>query len=120
KVFFKTMDIAVDRNSNINAAKSLIRAKKYIDQNYSITIFPEGTIPISAPVMTDFKDGAFKLAIDKQVPIVPISFLNNWKIFSDADKPLGPAFPGVSKIIIHESISTVGMTIEDLIPLRER
>ena len=120
KRFFKTMDIAVDRHSKINAARSLIKAKSYIDQNYSIVLFPEGTIPASAPKMIDFKDGAFSLAIEKQVPIVPIAFLNNWHLFSDADKPLGPAHPGISKIVIHEPISTTGMTMEDLIPLRNR
>ncbi len=119
-LFFKTMDIAVDRKNRVKAAKSLVRARNYIDDGYAISIFPEGTIPETAPVMKRFKDGAFKLAIDKQIPIVPVAFLNNWKLFSDPSQPFGPASPGVSRVIIHEAIETTGKTDEDLVTLRQK
>lgn len=118
-VFFKTMDIAVDRKNRVKAAKALVKARNYIDEGYAISIFPEGTIPETAPVMKRFKDGAFKLAIEKQVPIVPIAFLNNWRLFSDPSHPLGPASPGIAKVIIHRSIETKGKTMEDLVSLRQ-
>ncbi|MBK7084896.1 MAG: 1-acyl-sn-glycerol-3-phosphate acyltransferase [Flavobacteriales bacterium] len=46
-----------------------------------MVLFPEGTIPLTVPRMKHFKDGALRLAIEKQVPIVPVTFLNHWRLF---------------------------------------
>ena len=119
-IFFKTMDIAVDRSSRIRAARSLVRARQYMDKGYNIAIFPEGTIPDNVPVMIPFKDGAFQLAIEKQAPIVPMTFLNNWQLFADPSQPFGYGRPGISRVIIHEPIPTKGLSLEDLVPLREQ
>lgn len=119
KTFFKTMDIAVDRHNRIKAAKGLIKAKKYLRSGFSIAIFPEGTIPENVPIMKRFKDGAFKLAIEEQVPVVPVTYLNNWKLFSDPSMTFGPASPGIAKVIIHAPVQTEGMTQQDLVSLRQ-
>jgi len=119
-VFFKTMDIAVDRSNRIKAAKSLIKARNYLKTDYSIAIFPEGTIPDTAPIMKRFKDGAFKLAIEQQVPIIPVSYINNWRLLSDPSNLFGPASPGLSRIVIHDPVETAGMTLEDLVTLRKQ
>jgi 1-acyl-sn-glycerol-3-phosphate acyltransferase len=69
-------------------------------------IFPEGGIPDEDnPKMIPFKRGAFILAKQAQLPIVPMTFLNNYKLFSDPGKLLGPARPGVSRVIIHPFVS---------------
>jgi len=114
------MNIAVDRDNQIAAAKSLIRARQAIKKGWSIGIFPEGTIPSSVPEMIPFKSGAFKLAIDAQVPIVPVTFLNNWKLMSEPSNTFGPASPGIAKAIIHEPLETKGLTNADIDSLSER
>jgi 1-acyl-sn-glycerol-3-phosphate acyltransferase len=55
--------------------------------------------------MVDFKQGAFQLAKSLSIPIVPITFTNNHKLFSDPTELLGRAHPGISKVFIHEFIS---------------
>jgi 1-acyl-sn-glycerol-3-phosphate acyltransferase len=44
----------------------------------SVCIFPEGGVPDDESLLLDtFKDGAFRLAIEHQIQIVPISFADN-------------------------------------------
>lgn len=106
KTFFKKMNIPVFRDNRMKAAKSLIQASREVKNGWSIVIFPEGGIPDSAnPRMIEFKQGAFQLAKNLKVPIVPISFTNNHKLFSDPTNILGPARPGISHVHIHPYIS---------------
>ena len=106
RAYFKQMNIPVFRGSRIKAARSIIRASKEVQNGWSIMIFPEGGIPDGqAPKMIRFKDGAFRLAKSLELPIVPVTFTNNHKLFSDPTEILGPARPGVSHVHIHETIS---------------
>lgn len=122
RVFFLKWNITVNRQNRIEAVKSIVRASHEMDQGTSIAIFPEGTMPPAneAPQMVGFKNGAFKLAIKKQVPIVPVTFLNNYKLFSDHTMPFRKGRPGISRVIVHEAIETKGMTDQDLVPLKKR
>ena len=106
KTFFKKLNIPVHRNDRMKAAKSFIQAKNAIRDGWSIVIFPEGGIPDdNLPEMVEFKSGAFKLSKNAQIPIVPITFLDHYHMFSDPDQVLGYAHPGVSRIYMHDAIS---------------
>lgn len=106
KTLFKRLNIPVFRNDRVKAAKSFIQAKNALKNGWSIVIFPEGTIPDENwPQMIPFKEGAFKLAKSANVPLVPISFTNNYKLLSDPECILGPARPGFSHVYIHDFIS---------------
>lgn len=118
--FIKKMNISVDRGSRIAAARALVSAHKELDEGHSLIIFAEGTIPPFAPRLKPFKNGAFKLAIDKQVPIVPITFLRNWRLLQSSKLFKGKAGPGFAPVVIHPAISTKGLTEEDLVDLRNR
>lgn len=105
KTFFKKLNIPVYRNNKRKAAESVISALKEIKNGWGIMIFPEGGIPdINSPKMVPFKKGAFILAKQGNIPIVPITFTNNFFLFSDPTKILGPAMPGISQVYIHEYI----------------
>lgn len=119
RIFFKEMNILVDRKSNIGSHRAFLRAGKNIEEGSSVFLFPEGTIS-SKGVLRGFKNGAFKLAIEKQVPIVPVTFLNNWKLLQNGGFFKSHGRCGISKIVIHEPVSTIGMTENDLIPLRSQ
>jgi 1-acyl-sn-glycerol-3-phosphate acyltransferase len=67
--------------------------------------------------MRGFKNGAFKLAIDKQLPVIPITYTNNWKLLQNGGFFKAFGRPGIAKVIIHESISTIGLTDADLVHL---
>lgn len=119
-IFFKrNMDIAFDRSSIKASHKAFLKAGADLDNNISIALFPEGTISNSAPVLARFKNGPFKLAIEKQVPIVPITFLNNWKLLPD-DLSNGPGHPGKAKVVVHAAIPTSGLTEKDLESLKDK
>lgn len=106
KTFFKKLNIPVHRKDRSKAAKSFIQAIKAVDNGWSLIIFPEGGIPDeNLPQMIPFKDGAFKLAKRCKIPIVPMTFTDNYKLFSDPDKLLGRAHPGVSRVYYHPVIT---------------
>mgnify|MGYP002713126410 CR=1 FL=1 len=107
------MNILVDRDNKKGALKGFKRMLKVIEEKYPLAIFPEGTISKTAPKLTDFKTGAVKLAIQKQVPILPITFTTNWKRLQRKGFWSGLAGPGVSEMIIHPPISTEGITKAD-------
>jgi 1-acyl-sn-glycerol-3-phosphate acyltransferase len=119
-IFFKGMNILVDRKSNVDAHKAFVRAGEEIDKGNSIFIFPEGGIFFRGPEMKRFKNGAFKLAIEKQVPIVPVTYRNNWRILQTGSFFMANAAPGIARIIVHTPIPTTGMTQENLVDLQNR
>ncbi len=119
-LFFKRMNVLVDRDSKMAAVRALQATSEEIDKGHSVVIFPEGTIPNTTPKMKSFKNGPFKLAIQKQVPIVPVTFLNNYKLLQ-----IGAFFrqngrPGIARVVVNKTISTKGMNDQDLIPLRQQ
>lgn len=102
--FFRFMDIPVDRERPVSAARALVRSKQYLEEGWNLAIFPEGTIPASKPQMITFKDGAFKLAVETGTPLVPITFLNSWKLMSDPDDTFECAHPGIVRVIVHPPV----------------
>ena len=120
RTYFKNLNIPVYRKDKSKAGQSLLLAEKAVQQGWSIAIFPEGGIPDDDnPKMIPFKDGAFKLAKSLEIPIVPITFLNNFYLFSDPTLILGPARPGVAHVIIHEIISKDKVESQSIKELRE-
>ena len=117
-IFFKKVDIAVNREKRHSAFRSITRAKKEIGNGWSIMIYPEGVIPVNAPAMSHFKNGAFKMAIDMQIPVLPITILDNWRLFGTDPVLTGKARPGIANVIIHEPINSAGLTKKDLVSLR--
>lgn len=119
-LFFKKMDIPVQRQNLRLAYNALIKAYEAIDAGHNIAIYPEGTVPLDSPKMGNYKNGAFKMAIEKQVPIVPITWQSNFLILRDPALVWEPSLPRVSRVVVHKAISTDGLTLEDLPELRKR
>lgn len=107
------MNILVDRDNKQGALKGFKEMMKVIDEGYPLVIFPEGTISKNAPELTEFKKGAIKLAIQKQIPILPITFTTNFKRLQRKGFWKGKAGPGVAEVIIHPPIITVGINKND-------
>lgn len=103
------MNILVDRDNKEGALKGFKTMMKVIDEGHPIAIFPEGTISKIAPALSEFKTGATKLAIQKQIPILPITFTTNFKRLQRSGFFKGKAGPGISEIIIHPMITTKGI-----------
>ena len=83
---YRTLHITVNRSSYKSRAQSLAKAKEAIEKGFNLGFFPEGGIRLEKyPNMVDFKDGAFKLAVEYQLPIIPVSLPDDYLILADDD-----------------------------------
>tara|TARA_B110000967_G_scaffold170501_1_gene180489 strand:- start:3865 stop:4611 length:747 start_codon:yes stop_codon:yes gene_type:complete len=114
--FYKRTCILVDRSSAKSRQAVFMRAQKRIKQGSSICIFPEGGVPEESIVLDRFKAGAFRLAINHQVPLVPITFFDNKKRLSYT---VFSGSPGKMRAQIHQIILTENLTIDDTKDLSE-
>lgn len=114
--FYKRTCILVDRNSAKSRQAVFLRAQRRLKSGLSICIFPEGGVPEEHIILDEFKDGAFRLAINHQIPIVPITFADNKKRFSYTFFSGGP---GKMRVKVHKFLSTKGLTIENTKTLNE-
>lgn len=108
--FYKRTCILVDRSSQKSRKEVFDRAQERLKAGTSICIFPEGGVPDDEAVILDeFKDGAFRLAIDHQIPILPLTFLDNKKRFSYT---FFSGSPGLMRAFVHKEIPTKHLTQE--------
>ena len=78
---YRHLHITVNREKLKSRYSTYIKSGEAIDQGKSLTIFPEGGIvSTDFPRMARFKDGAFRLAVEKQIAIVPVTIATNWII----------------------------------------
>ena len=117
---YKRLHILVDRRSVESKKETLIRSKQVIDNGKSLVFFPEGTIAKlgTRPEMIAFKDGPFKIAIDKKVKIVPVTLPYNWLILPDEGDKL--ATRHICEVIFHEPIETKHLTDKDIVALKDK
>lgn len=64
--------IFIERSNPVIASKSLEEARKKIQKGVSVVVFPEGTRTYTGEV-GKFKKGAFRLAADLSLPILPVT-----------------------------------------------
>ena len=107
----------LDRNNHDSSVNTLkeISSKLKINNN-SVVNFPEGTRSNNSKLQK-FKKGGFHLAIDSQIPIVPVTILNTGKINSIGDWRLKD---GDIKIIYHKPIATKGLNKDDILKLMKK
>lgn len=117
--FFKYLDIPVNRKSIKDSHKAFSDAGKKIDEGLSQVIYPEGTISENGK-LKPFKNGAFKLAIDKQIPIIPVANVNNWKYLQNGGFFKSNGRPGRPIIVVGDPISTKGMDEKNIQELKEK
>lgn len=115
--FYKRVAIMVDRKSPQSRREVYTQAMACIEAGLSICIFPEGGVPDDESIILDkFKDGAFRIAIECQIPIVPM-------VFYDAKKRFPFRFfagsMGIMRVDILVPIYTQGKTLDDKDTLRE-
>ncbi|MCV9929668.1 1-acyl-sn-glycerol-3-phosphate acyltransferase [Flavobacterium sp. LS1R49] len=116
--FYKRTCILVDRKSSKSKMDVFNSAQKRINQGLSICIFPEGGVPDDESIILDeFKDGAFRLAVEHHIPIVPITYADNKKRFSYT---FFSGSPGKMRVKIHSFIDTENMLPEDRKGLRDQ
>ncbi len=115
---YKQIVIMVDRSSERSRAKSMRLMWRVLKRESDILIFPEGTFNETGKPLKEFYNGAFRLAIVTQTPILPVIFPDTvdrwhysawWKIW-----------PGRNRAIYLEPVPVNGMEIEDLPTLKQQ
>jgi 1-acyl-sn-glycerol-3-phosphate acyltransferase len=114
----KKLYITVDRKKRNDRAVSFDKMKhSLLQEKISVILFPEGTRNRSQEPLLNFKDGAFRLAIETQLPIAVLT------IFNTADFLPADAFamkPGTVRAAWDEPIETKGLTVQDIPMLKEK
>jgi len=109
--FYKRTCILVDRQDSKSRHAVFYQAQERLNNGLSVCIFPEGGVPDDLSIVLDtFKDGAFRLAINHQIPIVPMVFYDNkakfsYKFFSGQ--------PGILKAKVLPFIKTEGLSLQN-------
>jgi 1-acyl-sn-glycerol-3-phosphate acyltransferase len=109
-------DIPVKRGFGPSAVEAMERCRVSLRNRVSVIFFPEGTRSIDGN-MLPFKDGAFRLAIETGVPILPLAVAGTRTALPKHDWRFNPARAVVE---VLPSIETAGLTLEDLPQLKER
>ena len=107
--------ILIDRSDSVGAQQSIVDAKERIMRGNSVIFFPEGTRSRDGELMT-FKKGAFRLALELGLPVLPVSIQGTGKILPSDSMHWQP---GHIRLQIHDPISTEGMTSKDVNQLRD-
>lgn len=117
KTNFRGMNVTVNRKDMISGKGALEECALKLAAHVNLLIFPEGTRSKIAPKMREFKSGPFRLAVDAQVPIVPLVLLDNYKRLEGGNTWMGKCGPGQSRMVVLNPISTTGKTTKDVAEL---
>jgi 1-acyl-sn-glycerol-3-phosphate acyltransferase len=106
-------DIPVNRGDRESGGAALTKARWYLDHGMPVMIFPEGTRSRDGKLGA-FKPGAFRLAIEAQVPILPVAVTG-----SAYGMPKGSPWirPTLVLVRVLEPIETKGMSGADVVRL---
>ena len=108
-------DIKLVRGNRDSAADAIMQCRDRLKKRVSVMIFPEGTRSRSWD-MLPFKDGAFRLAIDAGVPILPIAVAGTRFAMAKGTFRFLPA-RAIAQLL--EPIATTGMTLADVGALKQ-
>ncbi len=109
-------DIPVKRGFGPSAVEAMARGREILGHKVSVMIFPEGTRSPTAELLP-FKDGAFRLAIDAGVPILPLAVHGTSTALRKHDWRFGRARAAVR---VLEPVETAGLGVEDIPALKAR
>lgn len=108
---YKRTCILVDRGNTKSRVEAFRRAEIRLNEGLSVCIFPEGGVPDDLSILLDeFKDGAFRLAIEHQIPLAPMTFHDNKKRFPYS---FFIGSPGKMRAKVHKLIPTSNLTLEN-------
>jgi 1-acyl-sn-glycerol-3-phosphate acyltransferase len=115
--FYKKLVIMVDRSNPESRKRVYEMAKRRLKNGMSIGIFPEGLVPNENVVLAPFKNGAFSLAIEHQIQIIPQVYYDCKRLFSWNFFKGGP---GLFRVKQCNFINTKGLKKSDLDSLKDK
>ncbi|MFM7194215.1 MAG: lysophospholipid acyltransferase family protein [Bacteroidota bacterium] len=115
---YRKLHITVDRSRLASKYSTYDRSTEALQAGKSLIIFPEGGIVSkNFPEMARFKSGPFRLAVEQQVPIVPVTLPSNWIALQE--NPLRLSWKPV-ELIFHEPVMPDGTGAESISRLQEQ
>lgn len=108
--------IFIDRANPDQARAAINRAVARLKPGTGLMFFPEGTRSRSGRLLP-FKKGAFRVAIEQQLPILPVTLTRTREILTPDSVRIRP---GRVRMIIHPPIDTAGWTGQDFGDLRRK
>ena len=109
-------DIKLVRGDKKAGAQALLDSRDRLDDDVSVMIFPEGTRSKTGE-LGEFKDGAFRIAIQAGVPILPMAVLGTRDALIKHDWRFGVSH---AEVRVLDPIPTDGLTKADVPDLRDR
>ncbi len=109
-------DIRLVRGERDSVVQAMAACKDRLEKKTSVMIFPEGTRSRDGELKA-FKDGAFRLAIENQVPILPLAVNGAYDAMVKGDWRFGVSD---AEVRVLAPIMTEGLTLADLPSLRDR
>lgn len=116
-LIYKRIVVLIDRSSKESREQSVNALKEDLAKGESILIFPEGTMNKTNQPLSEFYDGAFRIAIETQTTLMPFVMINNRDLLPRVN-PLS-AHPGIIETIFLPPVSVKGLTIDDLPTLKK-
>jgi 1-acyl-sn-glycerol-3-phosphate acyltransferase len=109
-------DIPVKRGFGPSAVEAMERCRKVLQRRVSVMIFPEGTRSRTAELLP-FKDGAFRLAIEAGVPVLPLAVSGTGTALPKHGWRFGRS---AAEVRVLEPVETAGLTLADVPSLKAR
>ena len=109
-------DIPVKRGFGPSAIEAMAKCREILARKVSVMIFPEGTRSSTMDLLP-FKDGAFRLAIDAGVPILPLALHGTGPALRKHDWRIGRS---TAVVEVLSPVETAGLTPADVPALKER
>ncbi|MEI6131308.1 MAG: lysophospholipid acyltransferase family protein [Bacillota bacterium] len=106
--------VFIDRNDARKSVAAIKEATQNLKNGISMVVFPEGTRAKDG-VIGDFKPGGFKMAINSEVPIVPVTIDGAFRFFEKGHKGQVNV-----RFVIGDSIETKGLSREEIAGLSEK
>ncbi len=115
-LLIKVVTVVVDRSSPSSRIKSKNRLNHVLANESSIVVFPEGTMNRTSDYLQPFYDGAFRIAIDAQVKIIPVVIKGAGKLMKPSSFMMKP---GNVFVTILPPVSTASCTHKEIPELKE-
>jgi len=109
-------DIPVKRGFGPSALEAMERCRRALQYRVSVLIFPEGTRSRTSELLP-FKDGAFRLAIEAGVPILPLAVSGTGTALRKHDWRFGRSD---AEVRVLEPVETAGLALSDVPELKAR
>jgi 1-acyl-sn-glycerol-3-phosphate acyltransferase len=110
-IIYRRGAVLVDRKSEESRRASYGKMKEVLATGLHMCIYPEGTRNKTKEPLQRFHDGAFRLAVDMQKPVIPSLIFNSAKVM-----PRKPFFFWPSKVEMHflSPITVEGKTVQQV------